>query len=103
MYAHPEVDRVFKEKWVPLMSDFFSLVCENEILLERVRDGENPLANLMTSMVHQAVPDTDFAIINHGAFRTTWFPGPIEERHFYAMFPFTNQLQTFSITGAELK
>lgn len=44
----------------------------------------------MTSMMQQAAPEVDFSMINHGAFRTTWFPGDILEKHFYAMFPFKN-------------
>ena len=44
----------------------------------------------------------DFSIINHGSFRTTWYPGTVQYHHFYAMFPFSNRLMTFQLTGANL-
>lgn len=77
MYAHPEVSRVFNEKWVPLMADYFEPVFETEIVLARIRDQENPLVNLITTMLRNAVPDVDFSFINHGSFRSTWYPGTV--------------------------
>lgn len=50
----------------------------------------------------EAVPSADFVIINPGGLRTEWYPGFIQEQHFYNMFPFQNYLQTFDIMGSEL-
>ena len=64
-----------------------------------MRDGENALANLITTLLKRVAIDkginADYAIINHGAFRSTWYPGVIQYQNFYAMFPFSNRLVTF--------
>lgn len=52
--------------------------------------------------MHDAVPETDFVIINPGGLRTAWYPGVIQYQHLYNMFPFVNYLVSFDITGAEL-
>lgn len=44
-----------------------------------------------------------FSLVNPGSFRTTWSPGILQYQHFYNMFPFDNTLDTFVITGRELK
>jgi 2',3'-cyclic-nucleotide 2'-phosphodiesterase (5'-nucleotidase family) len=56
---------------------------------------ESELANLFTNLLHQAVPEADFAILNPGGFRTEWVPGVIQYQHFYNMNPFENEIQTF--------
>ena len=57
------------------------------------------MGNLITTLVHEAVEDADFVILNPGGFRTRWFPGVIQYQHFYNMFPFPNKLLSFEITG----
>lgn len=52
--------------------------------------------------MRDAVLSTDFVIINPGGFRTQWYPGFIQEQHFYNMFPFENYLISFDILGSEL-
>jgi 2',3'-cyclic-nucleotide 2'-phosphodiesterase (5'-nucleotidase family) len=52
--------------------------------------------------MHDAVPESDFVIINPGGLRTQWYPGLIQYQHFYNMFPFINYLISFDISGAEL-
>ena len=64
---------------------------------------ESDLANIMTTITHNAIPNADFVIANPGGFRTSWTPGVIQYQHFYNMFPFDNQLRSFAITGLELK
>ena len=44
----------------------------------------------------------DFSIINHGAFRSTWYPGTIQYQDFYAMFPFTSEVKTFELKGKDV-
>jgi 2',3'-cyclic-nucleotide 2'-phosphodiesterase (5'-nucleotidase family) len=39
--------------------------------------------------------DVDFSVINHGAFRSAWYPGMIQDQHFFNMFPFENYLTYF--------
>jgi len=52
--------------------------------------------------MHDAVPSSDFIIINPGGLRTEWYPGVVQYQHYYNMFPFINSLVSFDITGAEL-
>ena len=70
--------------------------------LTKVEDKESPVANLFTSLMHDAVPTADFVIMNPGGFRDVWLPGVIQYQHYYNMFPFENYIETFEITGAEL-
>lgn len=52
--------------------------------------------------MHDAVPESEFVIINPGGLRTQWYPGTIQYQHLYNMFPFINYLVSFDITGAQL-
>ena len=52
--------------------------------------------------MRDAVLESDFVIINPGGLRTEWFPGYVQEQHFYNMFPFDNYLVSFDILGSEL-
>ncbi len=60
------------------------------------------MANLFTTLRHQAVPSAGFVIVNPGGFRTEWMPGVIQYQHYYNMLPFENLLISFDITGKEL-
>jgi 2',3'-cyclic-nucleotide 2'-phosphodiesterase (5'-nucleotidase family) len=60
------------------------------------------LGNLITDLIDMAFPDNDFVLINEGGFRTVWFPGVLQYQHFYNMFPFTNRLISFEMSGHEL-
>jgi 2',3'-cyclic-nucleotide 2'-phosphodiesterase/3'-nucleotidase len=52
--------------------------------------------------MNDAIPESDFVIINPGGLRTQWYPGTIQYQNFYNMFPFINYLISFDMTGAEL-
>ena len=52
--------------------------------------------------MNAAVPGCDAVILNAGGFRTTWFPGVLQYRHFYNMIPFPNIINSFEMTGQEL-
>ena len=88
------------------METYFEKIFETEIFLDRVRDKQNPLGNLVSSILVNVAKDhgieADFGIINHGAFRSTWYPGVVQYQHFYAMFPFSNRLVTFELSGSDL-
>ena len=88
------------------MEPFKEKIVDIELLLERVRLEENPLGNLISTVLVMAAKDNgidaDFSIINHGTFRSTWYPGTVEYQHFYAMFPFTGRIVSFQLTGAEV-
>lgn len=84
------------------MAEFLEVIASNEVFLYSQADRECELANLITSLMHDAVPEADFVLINPGGLRTQWYPGIIQYQHFYNMFPFINYLISFDITGAEL-
>lgn len=52
--------------------------------------------------MNTAVPGCDVVILNAGGFRSTWIPGVLQYQHFYNMFPFTNTINSFEMTGQEL-
>lgn len=97
-----DLQNIFETKWLPLMSEYLVPLVNNEVLLEKIVDRENDLGNLITSLMHAAVPQSDFVITNAGGFRSTWVPGVLQEQHFYNMFPFTNTINSFDMTGKEL-
>jgi 2',3'-cyclic-nucleotide 2'-phosphodiesterase (5'-nucleotidase family) len=70
--------------------------------MTKIYDYENDLGNLITNLMNSAVPGNDFVIINAGGFRSTWTPGILQFQHFYNMFPFTNTINSFEMTGKEL-
>jgi 2',3'-cyclic-nucleotide 2'-phosphodiesterase (5'-nucleotidase family) len=97
---HPKVNAIYEQEWLPKMLPFFKNIVQNEIHLMSATDRETELANLVTTLMHDAVPDSDFVIINPGGLRTEWFPGWVQYQHFYNMFPFNNFLVSFEISGS---
>jgi 2',3'-cyclic-nucleotide 2'-phosphodiesterase (5'-nucleotidase family) len=81
------------------MSPYLEELVISEVALEMSYQRENELGNIMTTIMHNALPKSDFVILNPGGFRTTWVPGLIQYQHFYNMFPFDNMLKTFDVTG----
>ena len=84
------------------MANFFKVLVESEVYLKSESDNECELANLVTSLMMDAVLDVDFVVINPGGLRTEWVPGYVMEQHFYNMFPFDNKLLSFDILGSEM-
>lgn len=70
--------------------------------MERTFDGVSKLGNLVTDLIDMAYPDHDFVLLNEGGFRSIWLPGVLQYQHFYNMFPFSNRLISFEMTGHEL-
>ena len=99
VYAHPKVKAIYEQEWVPKMSPYLEQLLLSEIPLEISFKKENELANIMTTVTHNAIPSVDFVILNPGGFRTSWVPGVIQYQHFYNMFPFDNILYSFDILG----
>lgn len=96
------VKAVYEQEWLPKMAPFLQTVATSEVFLSSQTEQECELANLITTLMHDAVPEADFVIINPGGLRTQWYPGIIQYQHFYNMFPFINYLVSFDITGQEL-
>jgi 2',3'-cyclic-nucleotide 2'-phosphodiesterase (5'-nucleotidase family) len=97
-----KVKAIYEQEWVPKMADFLKVLVESEVDLVTQSNQECELANLVTTLMMEAVPSADFVIINPGGLRTEWYPGYIQEQHFYNMFPFENYLESFDIMGSEL-
>ena len=65
------------------------------------RYQENVLGNLASDFV-RSLTKADVAILNYGFFRTTWNAGSITLKDVNEMFPFSNQIVSFEMTGEEL-
>jgi 5'-nucleotidase len=97
------VQTLFNE-WLPLMKPYLEDLVENDVYLEVSKDKETELGNLVADLYFKAGQgNVDFSLVNPGSFRTTWNPGMLQYQHFYNMFPFENKIETFVITGRELK
>lgn len=81
------------------MAPYVEQIVVSDVYLKANDDEECGLCNLASDMLLQTVKGADFSLMNPGGFRTSWLPGPIQYQHFYGMFPFNNNIQTFSITG----
>ena len=101
VHAHPALQKMFEEKWVPLMQPYWEEVFETEILL-RIKEEENDLANLLTSLL-QTGTGADFSFLSLGQFRGAWYPGKVTEGSLFKMLPFADTIQTFKIKGKEIK
>lgn len=86
------------------MKPYLEDIVENDVYLEVSKSKETELGNLVSDLYYMAGNGTvDFSLVNPGSFRTTWNPGMLQYQHFYNMFPFENKLETFVVTGKELK
>jgi 2',3'-cyclic-nucleotide 2'-phosphodiesterase (5'-nucleotidase family) len=99
---HSFLEGLFTTKWLPLMAPYLEALVKNEIIMTKVINSENDLGNLATNLMNAAVPGCDVVILNAGGFRTTWVPGIIQYQHFHNMFPFSNIINSFDMTGQEL-
>lgn len=78
MKPHPRVSAIYNQEWVPKMANFLVVLAQSEVHLLSQSTQECELANLITSMMLDAVPTAEFVIINPGGLRTEWFPGFIQ-------------------------
>lgn len=76
-------------------------ICENEYESLGRGTTENALGNLQCDIIKN-VSKADFAIINNGAFRTTWYKGPLYLEDIYNMNPFKSIITSFEVNGEEL-
>ena len=69
-------------------------------VLEVDKSGDCMLCNLIADTIKD-IKNTDFSIINVGAFADKIIPGKITQSHFYNFIPFDNYLCTIELTGNE--
>lgn len=63
--------------------------------------GESNLGNFVADALREKW-NADFACINSGSLRKNMAPGPITRLDVYEVYPFTNPIVTFEVTGDEL-
>ena len=88
------------EKLIESRNDI--IVSSEEILYHKKREAESVFGNLIASMI-QKITNSDLSIINSGGFRTEWAPGNISMENIETMFPFSNDIVSFQMTGKEIK
>ena len=81
------------------MAPYLEDLVTNNVFLKSDDDNECGLCNLQADLLLESVTGADFSLVNPGGLRTIWLPGVIQYQHYYNMFPFSNNIQTFSITG----
>lgn len=67
----------------------------------RVRNGETNLADLAVDAIRYRL-HTDVALLNGGSFRAPLSAGIVTYESLYRVFPFSNQLVVYSVTGQQL-
>ena len=102
MVPNAYVEKVFAEKWLPLMEPFLTDLVLNKVLLKIDFNKECELGNLITNLIYKKFPFVDFVVLDPGALRNEWVPGMIKEKDFISMFPLKESLKKFNISGAEL-
>lgn len=76
-------------------------ITETEIILEPNNQRETPLMNMVNDVGLKITGD-DLSVLNVGGFRTTWYPGSLNEIDMLDMSPFPSFFVTFEMTGEEV-
>ena len=90
----------WNEKLIGVRNDI--IVTTEDKLSHKKRDAESIFGNLIVTMI-QKVTNSDLSIINSGGFRTEWAEGNISMENIESMFPFSNNIVSFQMTGKEIK
>ncbi len=90
----------WNEKLIGVRNDI--IVTTEDKLSHKKRDAESIFGNLIVTMI-QKVTNSDLSIINSGGFRTEWAEGNISMENIESMFPFSNNIISFQMTGKEIK
>jgi 2',3'-cyclic-nucleotide 2'-phosphodiesterase (5'-nucleotidase family) len=77
-------------------------ITTTQVTLTRNQKEDNPLGNYICDLI---VKDTksDFCVINQGALRATWPPGPIYTYDVFQMLPYDSKIAQFKLSGKDLK
>ena len=96
-----KIERNVLNKYHKEMKKYKKFICNNnDAILERTKE-ENVVGNLETDAI-RIKTKADFAFLNHGSFRTTWYPGKIYLKDIYDMNPFQSNIVTFEMNGEEI-
>lgn len=88
-------------KTLPLVAQYKVDLTATNMVLTKQRTKENVLGNLACDILINSTK-ADIAVLNDGIFRSTWFPGDINIEAVYNMFPFVNEMYTFTMNGTEV-
>ena len=84
-----------------LEAEFGQVVGEATEALGRSYNGPSPLGNWVTDTLRRQ-NGTDIGLYNAGGIRADLASGPITKGDLFQIFPFSNAVVTFEITGSEL-
>lgn len=79
-----------------------TIICKNEVFLERKLTQENVLANLITDIIRKST-NADVAMNTPGSLRYTWDVGYITKYSLNNMLPFGGNFSSYKIKGKDLK
>jgi 5'-nucleotidase/UDP-sugar diphosphatase len=79
-----------------------TLICKNEVLLERKLTQENALGNLVADFMRKTTK-SDVSMMSPGGLRYTWEKGYITKYSFFNMFPFGGNMGSYKVKGKDLK
>ena len=96
-------DRLSKQliKWKRMLTPLYEPICYTETVLERCVNGDNTLHNIISDTFRK-VANADFAIIHSNCLRTKWLPGELNYVDMFNMFPFTDTICSFEMSGKEV-
>ncbi len=85
----------------PILNDVISRT-DMDINTSRNADGESAIYDLVVDSMRTAM-QTDMAVLNEGAVRANISPGNITIGKMYQMLPFSNNIVTVNMTGAQIR
>jgi 5'-nucleotidase len=99
--ASPEVHALVAEYEGVLEKEFGAIIGEATETLERSYHGPNTLGNWITDVLREAT-GAQIGLYNSGGIRADLAAGPISRGDLFQVFPFSNAVVTFEISGSEL-
>jgi 5'-nucleotidase len=73
------------------------------VALNRSREAQSPVGDLVATSMLAAFPDVDLAVTNSGGLRADLPEGRIRREHLQAVMPFDNRLLLVEMSGAQLE
>jgi 2',3'-cyclic-nucleotide 2'-phosphodiesterase (5'-nucleotidase family) len=89
-------------KWWNEVEKYKQVLAHTDVEMARIDSKENLLGNFISDAIRN-ISDSDISVINNGAFRSTWYPGNILVQDVYEMLPFENIINSWKMTGKEVK
>jgi 2',3'-cyclic-nucleotide 2'-phosphodiesterase (5'-nucleotidase family) len=99
--ASPEVEALVETYRSRLEAEFGQVIGEAEDSLGRSYSGESTLGNWITDTLRRQT-GADIGLYNAGGIRADLASGPITKGDLFQIFPFSNAVVTFEISGSEL-